>query len=194
MARGNSKAQSEVTGQIPPLGGGLPDNYGVTRGVVIGMANDVNAIAVKTKRNPPRVAKANLKSILEDDDETYENRLQTTKFIPFKGPGSDLDKVAMMLARVGRFKEQNKDSWDRQIDEKTKDMVLDALHVADTAWVNAGGLIRDVEATGRQNEPRVKARLDELREIYEENKNARQTIVRLEQQRALENVSRFLGG
>jgi hypothetical protein len=194
MARGNSKAQSELSGQIPPLKGGLPDNYGVSRGVVIKMANDVNEIATKMKRISPAKLKAAVKTILEADDETYQNKLETSKDIPFKGPGSDIDRVAMMIARAGRFKEEWKDSWDRQIDDKTKDMVLDALHVADTASVNAKGIINAVEATGRQDEPRVKARLDSLREVYEENKAARQTTIRLQQQRAMEGISRFLGG
>ena len=194
MARGQSRAQSEVSGQIPPLKGGLPDNIGVSRGVVIKMANDVNEIATKAKRLSPAKLKAAVKMVLEADDETYQNKLETSKDIPFKGPGSDLTRTAMMLARAGRFKEEWKGSWDRQIDEKAKDMVLDALHVADTASVNAKGIINAIEETGRQDEPRVKARLDALREVYEENKAARQTEIRLTQQRAMENVSRFLGG
>jgi hypothetical protein len=56
------------------------------------------------------------------------------------------------------------------------------------------GIILAVEKTGRQDEPRVRARLDGLREVYEENKEARQTTIRLQQQRAMEGISRFLGG
>lgn len=158
------------------------------------MADDVNEIASKFKRLSPAKLKSFVKTLLEADDDTYGDKADTTKNIPTNGPGSDVSRVAMAMARANRFKNEWKDSWDRQIDERSKDMVMDALYFADNASINAKGIINAVEATGRQNEPRIKARLDEFREVYEQNKGAANVLADLERRRALEGLSRILGG
>lgn len=172
----------------------MPDNYGMSRGVFIKTAKDVLKMAKAAKPLSTGAVSDFAIAMVEDDDDTYFDKLETTKNVPYVY-GGPLRDVTTLLLRAQRA--SNEEAWakgDQEVSSTMRAIAINALKVAAEAHDNADKIIKKIESYGKQDEPKVKGRLEQFRVIRDQNAKARERYRDFVQQEQMNAIRSVLGG